>query len=78
MESDNGRTPVYAGQDEDNINSVGSASSSDGHQDISQQACEQQSSATFASSGKASSSEKPTQIKETSDGMYYNLEYHKT
>ena len=78
MESENGRTPVDASQDEENINSVASASSSDDHEDISQQSCEQPSSATSASSGKASCSEKPTQIKETSDGMCYNLEYHNT
>ena len=65
MESENGRTPVNVGQEEKNINSVPS-----GRED-SQQASEQTSSATSASSCKAESSEKPMESEKTLDGMYY-------
>ena len=44
-------TPTNAGQDEENVNSVAGLSSSDGHEDISQQAREQPSSSSPGSSG---------------------------
>ena len=77
MESENGRTLVNVGQEEENINSVPSTRSSDGRED-SQQASEQPSFATSASSCKAESSEKPIENEKTLDGMYYlNLELYK-
>ena len=66
MESENGRTLVNVGQEEENLNSV----PSDGRED-SQQASEQPSSATSGSSCKAESSEKPMENEKTLDGMYY-------
>ena len=51
MESEKEETPANAGQDEENVNSVASASSSDDHADISQQACEQPSSSSPESLG---------------------------
>ena len=78
MESESGRIPVNAGQGEDNINPMASARSSDGHENISQQASEQSSSATSASSCTAKSSDESTQREKSLDGMYYYLERCKT
>ena len=72
MESENGRTPVNVGQEEKNINLV--ANESDDRGDISQ-VSEQTSSATFASSSKVESSEKPTENEKSLDGMYLIGEY---
>ena len=46
MESEKEETPANAGQDEENVNSVAGASSSDGGQDISQGAREQPESSS--------------------------------
>ena len=78
MESESGRIPVNAGQDKENINSMASATSSDGHENISQQACEQSPSATSASSCTAERSEKSTKHEKSLDGTYYYLELFKT
>ena len=67
MESEKKETPTNAGQDEENINPVASASSSDGGQDISQGACEQpESSNEHLGNGNSL------------DGMYFNVEHYKT
>ena len=71
MESEMEETPTNAGQDEEIINSVASASSCDGHQNISPQACEQSSSATSASSGKSNSSNEQPANGESLKGIYF-------
>ena len=67
MESKKEETPANAGQDEENINAVASASSSDEGQDISQGACAQPESSNERS-GDGNSL----------DGMYFNFEHYKT
>ena len=68
MESEKGKTPANAGQDEENIlNSLASVSSSDSGQDISQGTCAQPESSN-EHSGNGNSL----------DGMYFNFEHYKT
>ena len=67
MESKQEETPTNAGQDEENINPVASASSSDGGQDISQGACAQPESSN-EHSGNGNSL----------DGMYFNFGHYET
>ena len=67
MESEKEETPADAGKDEENINPVASASSSDGGQDISQGACAQ-----------PESSNEQLGNGNSLDGMYFNFECYKT